>query len=307
MLQKAIKKLDKPLDSIDEKFDQISGKDDPKTPQKEAPGESLQKFETNLANAGIAIAGVQDALTLRLRQLEIASAASGSFQTAMAVATATGETWSGKYAALDAAIESQMQARNDLIPNVVAFYKGVKEDVDAFLKMLQDIDFENILDELIDLEAIGELFAFLEKPLEIAGALIAPILPLLNAVDALVGLIINPIIDYVMETLSLDSLLDGATFTLDNLIPTIGVLEAFENLFQPIQDFLLEYIIDALGTLEYLDLVEGAFFGNVAGEADRGPTGWGNDVANILMATMVTTFSTHLATATSSWARAATM
>ncbi len=281
-LQLALKKIKKPIDKIDEKFDEINGKDDTSTPQQEAPGEALQKVEANLATTALVIAGVQDSLTLKLRQIEIASEAIGNFKGALAVATSSGETWSGKYTALDAAVEAQLAARNDLIPNVAAFFTGVKGDVDAFLKLLQDIDFESILGELVDLEEIGKLFDFLEKPLEIAGSLIEPIKPLLNAIDALIGLIINPVIDFVLETLSLDTVLDGATDAINALIPSIGLLEAFENLFQPFQDFLLEYITDALGTLEYLDLVESAFFGGVAGQGDKGPTSWGNDVANVL-------------------------
>ncbi|WP_417725998.1 calcium-binding protein [Roseovarius sp.] len=281
-LKRVLDRIEPTVDKIDDKFDEISGKDDSSTPETEGDGQFVENLETGLSGAKLTLSIVSDALTLRVRQLEIASEATGNFKEAISVATRGAEVWSGTYTALNSAIEAQMAARNALIEGVETLYTNVKAEVDAFLAVLVDIDFEQILGDLVDLDEIGKIFDFLKAPLSAAESLLAPIQPLLNAIDALIGLIVNPIIDFVIETLNLDSILEATEAAIDALIPSIDLLDAFEQLIQPLQDFLLEYIVDGLGTIPLLDTVESAFFGNVVGEADQGPTGWGNDVANLL-------------------------
>ncbi|WP_422000970.1 calcium-binding protein [Roseovarius mucosus] len=281
-LKTVLNRIEPVVDRIDDKFDEISGKDNTATPETEADGQFVETIETGLTGAAVTFSIVADLLTLRVRQLEIASAATGNFSDALDAATRGSEGWSGNFTALNAAVEAQMAARNDLIQGVQTLYTNVKAEVDAFLAVLVDIDFESILGELVDLEEIGKVFDFLKAPLSAAETLLAPIQPLLNAVDFLVGLIVNPIIDFVIETLNLDSILEATEAAIDALIPSINLLDAFEQLIQPLQDFLLEYIVDGLGTIPLLDTVEDAFFGGVVGNADQGPTGWGNDVANLL-------------------------
>nr|WP_296430627.1 calcium-binding protein [Roseovarius sp. BRH_c41] len=282
-LQRVLDRIEPPVDKIDDKFDEISGKDDTSTPATEGDGQFVENVETGLTAAGLTLAVVSDSLTLRIRQLEIASEATGSFRQAIDVATRSAEVWSGTYTALNSAIEAQMAARNAVIVGVESLYTNVKAEVDAFLAVLEDIDFGQILGGLVDLEEIGKIFDFLKTPLSAAESLLAPIQPLLNAVDFLIGLIVNPVIDFVIETLNLDNILEATEAAIDALIPSINLLDAFEQLIQPLQDFLLEYIVDALGTIPLLDTVESAFFGGVVGEADLGPTGWGNDVGNVLV------------------------
>ena len=282
LIKQVVDRLKPPVKKVDEKFDQISGKDDTSTPEREEEGGFVNNLESSLGAAAIVIGGVQDTLTLRERQLEIASEASGNFRTALSVATRDGEAWSGTYAALADDIESQLGARRAAIAEVEALYGQVSAELDNFLGVLQDIDFDNILGELVDMTELVKTFEFLEKPLQIAQTVIDPIQPLLNAIDALVSAIINPVIDYVMETLGLGEIIDEAEAVIAQLTPSLDLLDAFERLIQPLQDFLLEYAVDALGTIPLLDLIESAFFGDVVGEADQGPTGWGNDVANLL-------------------------
>ncbi|SNS75353.1 calcium-binding protein [Tropicimonas sediminicola] len=282
-IQQVLKKVKKPVEKVEEKFDDISSKDDKATPTKENNNEFIDKVQANIDKAALANATVQDALTLKVRQMEIASEATGNFQEALAVAMRSGETWSGRYDTLNTAIESQLGNRNDKFARVEALYEDVKAELDDFLEVMRDIDFDKILGELVDLDEIAKIFDFLEKPLEIAGNVLKPILPLLDAVDKLVGLIVDPVIDYVMETLGLGDLLDATEEAVAALIPSLNLLDAFETLMQPLSDFLLEYIIDALGTVPFLDLLEQAIFKDgVVGDAEKGPTGWGNDVANTL-------------------------
>ncbi len=282
VLQQALKKVERSLDSVEDQFDKLNGKDDTSTRGREDDGEFLTNVETNITRASLAVAALRDTVTLRQRQLEIASEATGNFKTALAVATAVGEPWSGRYDPLNAAIEAQLAARNDLLEPLEALYADVKERVDDFIEVLETIDFEKIFGEFIDLDAIADLFDFLEKPLEIAQSVIEPILPLLNAVGALIGLIVDPVIDFVTETLGIGDLIDAATDKIEELLPSINLLEALDGLLQSVQDFLLEYIVDWLGQVDFLDAIEESFFGDVVGEAGDGPTGWGNDVANRL-------------------------
>ena len=76
-LKEVLDNIRPPADKIDDKFDEISGKDDTSTPEEEEDGGFVENLETSLSAAGLAIDGVTDTLTLRLRQLEIASAATG--------------------------------------------------------------------------------------------------------------------------------------------------------------------------------------------------------------------------------------
>ena len=73
---------------------------------------------------------MQDTLSLRARQLEIASEASGNFQTAIAAALRANEGWSGNYGGLNIAIEAQLAPRNALAAGLEAFYDGIKADLD---------------------------------------------------------------------------------------------------------------------------------------------------------------------------------
>lgn len=281
-LEKVLDKAEKPVDKVDEKLDQLTGKDDTSTPGKEADGEFLAKLETNLGKVGVALNGVSDTLTITDFNLSNASKAMAGFKPALQAALRPGEAWSGTYAALNNSIESQLGARNALYSDLKTFYDSVKIDVDAFLKVMIDIDFGEIFDSFVDLDAITAIFDFLEKPLDIAAGLIAPIQPLLNAIDSLVGLIINPIIDYVTDTLGVDALIDSVASKITGLLPAIDLLDGFFNLAQKLQDFLEGYALDTLGTMKFLGDVEDVFFGGLVGKPESGPTGWGTDIPGIL-------------------------
>ena len=255
ILKKVLTKVEKPVDKIDEKFDKPSGKDDASTPAKEDDGEFLENLETNLERVDLAIAGVVDSLTLKKRQLEIASEATFNFKGALATATATGEVWSGRYTALDLAVEAQMAARNALHADVEALYNSVTNSVNSFFQAMLDVDFDNIFDGIVKLDDIGAIFRFLEKPLDVAVAIINPIKPLLNAVDFFIGLIIDPIIDFVLDTLGIDDLINNVAKEINKLLPSIDILYALLDLSQQIQDFLLEYAVTALCTLNLLDQI----------------------------------------------------
>lgn len=283
ILQQSLKNTKKLVEKIDEKFEKISKKDDKSTPGQDSDNEFVERLESNLSKAGLAVAQVQDSLTIQQRRMDIASETMAKYKVALAVATRADEAWSGRFDELEEAIAEQLGARNDRFAEVEALYASVKERVDSLLKVLNDIDFEQMYGEFVDLDTIGKTLEFLKKPLDATGTLIEPIVPLLNAVDALVGLIIDPVIDYVINTLNVDDILDTADEAIARLIPSLDLLDAFEKLIQPLQDLLLEYVVNALGSNEYADTVEQVFFGDVVGDAGRGPTGWGNDVFNLLL------------------------
>ena len=281
-LKRVLDKLNPPVKKLDDKLEQISNKDDVTTPVKEKDNEFLNKIIDNLGDAGLALNVARDAMTSQIWRLENTSEAMSQFRTVLPVALRAGEDWSGRYDPLNQAIEAQLASRNVLAADVQEFFSGVKPQIDAFLEALVVIDFEKIEAELTDFQNIKAIFDFLAKPLEAAESLIAPIADLLNAVSSLVSLVIDPIIDYVIETLQLDRLLDSVQEKLDALLPSIDLLDKFFDLMQDLQDFLLEYLDDFMDSIEYLDLVENSFFGNVVGEADQGPTGWDYDLINIL-------------------------
>ncbi|THH35166.1 calcium-binding protein [Aliishimia ponticola] len=282
VLKKVFKDVEKPVEKIDEKFDELSSKDDTSTPGQDDDNAFLEKLETNIGNAQLVLGGLRDTLNLRVRQLEIASEASGNYQTALAVALRSGEGWSGNYDNLSNEIDAQLATRNALSAGLQSFYAGIEADMKDLNAVMTAIDFDKIYDGIVDMTAIDKIMAFLEKPLDIAAALIEPIQPLLNAVDFFVSLIIDPIIDFVTETLGIDALMDKVSDQITALLPAVDFLDKLVTKAQELQDLIFEYTVNALGAIPFMDQVEGALFGGVVGEADMGPTGWGNDVPNLL-------------------------
>lgn len=282
VLGRALDKLAKPVEKIDKKLDQIDGKDDTKTPGKESDGAFVKKINEGLKDTSVAINAVRDAETLTIWRLETASDAMAQFETAMRVALRSGEQWSGKYDALNSAIEAQLGARNVVADNIADFFSGVKPKVDRFLEILNVIDFEEIENAVIDMADINKLFEFLEKPLALAQTALEPVLELLNAISSAISLIVDPIIDYVVETLGLDDLFEAVEEQINKLLPALDLFDAFFDLMQDLQDAIVEYLDDFMDSIEYLDLIESTLFGNVVGEADQGPTGWDYDFINLL-------------------------
>lgn len=282
-LQRVLDRVEKPVKEVDKKMDAISEKEDTSDLSPSGNKKLYENVEKGLEDASVVVKAARDAITLQTRQVEIAVEALNNFKVALAVATVTDNVaWKGEFTALNTAVEKQFQARNELIEGLKAVFDDMMAEIDDFVAIFEDIDFEKILGQFIDMEAIYKALEVLKKPLDAAAVLIDPIMPLLNAVDALVGLIVDPVIDFIMETLKLDDVLDKAQALFDALIPSFDLLEKMEALLQPLKDFLLEYAIDALGAIPFLDVAENAFFGDVVGSPDKGPTGWGNDVANVL-------------------------
>ena len=295
ILKKVINKAEKPVEKVNEKLDTLSNKDDKKTPEKEEKSAFLDKLETNLGRADVALGVTLDTLTITDFNLTRAGQATANFETALKAALKSGVAWIdtstgvNPYTALNNMVEAELGARNPFYADLDAFYtgvegvyKGVKQEVDEFLSIFRRIDFDEIYDQIVNMDAINAVFEFLEKPLDIAAGLIEPIKPLLNAIDFIVGLIVDPIINFVTENLGIDKLLDKVSDQIEKLLPSIDLLDKFIELAQTLQNYLSDFLNDWLGQQEWLGDVEDLFFGGNVNKPESGATVWGSLFPEVL-------------------------
>ena len=280
VIKGVVEKVGETNDKLKDQVEKLDRTDDTSTPGREDNGGLIDRIETNLNRASNSLDVVSDSATLKLRQLQIAEQATTNFRPAIEAATQSNEVWTGTYANLAAAVERQLGDRLPEIDTAQTDFSAVNQSLDDFLSVFDSIDFPSIEGGLLDLSVLEDALSVLQGPLEAADSLITPIKPLFDAVDAIASAVVDPVIDYVIDTLQLDGVIERANEEIENLLPPLELLDALVTLVQDLQDFLIEFANNTLGALSVLDQIELATFDNIVGEANQGPTGWADALAN---------------------------
>ncbi len=187
---------------------------------------------------------------------------------------------------LDADIDAQISARNVATAGLNAQYNAIITKIDDLFSLISDASVPNIEVDARDLEIIGDVLAFIKKPLEIAAALIKPIEPLLDAVGFIVGLIVDPILDFILEKVGLNDLFDRIGDQITALLPDTDFIDPLIAAGQDLLNDLREFRDNAFGILGvdgFISDVNAAFgFDANVGDASLGPTGIGSLLSETL-------------------------
>ncbi|MEO0760209.1 MAG: hypothetical protein AAFZ09_00065, partial [Pseudomonadota bacterium] len=106
----------------------------------------------------------------------------------------------------------------------------IEDRLDDFVKLIERADFTPVIEVGNDVTRIKELICILEAPLDIAYAALKPIEGLLNAADAVLAVTVQPVLDFVLDKLGLEALMNSINDLILSLLPDVDPLIDLENL-----------------------------------------------------------------------------
>ena len=143
---------------------------------------------------------------------------------------------------LSVATDATVAPINDAMDEINAFYDAIEAEVDGFKALFR----ADLIDPILDVEAsFGSINAdldFIASPLRSAYSALKPIEGLLDAVGLLYALTVEPVIDFLLDTLGIRDLLERVADEIDNALPDLNVLDPYlanlEAAFAELDDFL---------------------------------------------------------------------
>ena len=294
LLTKGVKKAKQTIDKANEKLDEVEEKKDKTPDDGEEDKTLLDKVSETLGIATITNNLVRDGLTLNIQQLETASEATDNFKTAIAVAMERGGVaWQGKYNNLNAEIEAQLALRNAETVETNRETGAVSEKFNELKAIFAAIDFPSINDGIVAIQEFASYFAAMAKPLDVAAALLKPIQPLFDAADLIISIFVDPVVDFVLENLGMQRLVDFANELVDTLtLDFDGMFDALSDLLQDYKDFVLDLAETGLGMIPSWTKLKRRILAMLWATRMRAPRAGAPPLARPLRATRAMTFWT---------------
>ncbi|WMS42780.1 LamG-like jellyroll fold domain-containing protein [Acuticoccus sp. MNP-M23] len=112
-----------------------------------------------------------------------------------------------------------------LVAEVNGAYDAAKAQVNDFLEPLPEGDFNFIIEVEQTFGKVTEALAFLRGPLQAVYSVIKPIEPLLGAVDLIASVTVDPVIDFVLDTLRIDEVINAVA---DKITEPLDEIKDFE-------------------------------------------------------------------------------
>ncbi len=141
---------------------------------------------------------------------------------------------------------------NDAISAVNALFAEVKEKTQVLDTSVPSATFLPILSVRIAFDGISSSLSFLRGPLNAVSKVLKPVEGILDAVGFIFDITVGPIIDYIMDTLGINRVIDSVSDKINRLLPDPDI---FDTILEDIDTAFLE--IDPLGQLEdYLGVTE---------------------------------------------------
>jgi len=258
-------------------------------------GSRLSDLENAINLADVDILLKIAAVNERIDYLDGVTETTNLFIEALDVATASGASYASDFTNLrdniDAFVQPANTAMGTLNGAAGAFQTVFNSLTDLFdIFELAEIDLSIAVN--LNFSSLEDLMALLEAPLLLAQQAIAPVEPFLDAVGAAIDLIIDPVAEYLTETLNLDTLLDELGQRISDILPDFSPLEAFE---EQVDALLAELAAFANATIaEVDDFVAGVDtaiqnMGDalstvpVWGDIALGPVGIGNGLSEVMI------------------------
>ncbi len=230
-----------------------------------------------------------------LDYLDGVSDTTNKFIDAIAVATEPGTSWAADFAPLRDALDAHVAPANVAMMAVNDTYTTVVGSLTDLLDIFELADIDLSIDVNLDFGVLDKVMAILEEPLRIAASAIEPIEPYLDAVGAAIDAIVTPVVNFLVDTLELDTFLDAISDRIEALLPDLSVLENFEAQVNALIAQLNDFAANAFAEVDaFVDKVDLAFeyLGDAAaqvgdtpvwGDVALGPVGIGNGLNEIMV------------------------
>ncbi len=229
------------------------------------------------------------AVDTQIEYLEGVGDSTDLFISALDVATQSGASYASDFTNLRDRLDTFVQPANTAMEALDGTFDAFQTVYDSLVELfdifeLAEIDLSIAVN--LDFGSLDDLMAILDVPLQLAQQAIAPVEPFLDAVGAAVDLIINPVIEYLTETLSLDTLLDDIADRIEAILPDFTPLTQFQAQVTALLNELSAFASDTIAQVDaFTDSVTGAieYMGDalatqpVWGSIAWGPTGIGSD------------------------------
>jgi Ca2+-binding RTX toxin-like protein len=192
----------------------------------------------------------------------------------------------GPAASLSATAEALVAAPNAAVGALNDVYGAVRSSARALDNAVPDASFRPVLDVRIQFDKIASSLAFLQGPLNVVSSVLKPIEPLLDAVGFVFNITVGPVINYLLDSLGIQRLIDSAASKIAGLLPHADV---FDHI---LSDFDLAFaqlgplgdVADYLGVDDWVHDLAQDLLGTV-GDPGTGPIGLGDDHDNTLLGT----------------------
>lgn len=134
---------------------------------------------------------------------------------------------------------------NAAISAINNLFAEVKQKTQAIDDAVPSATFLPVLSVRLAFDGISSSLNFLRGPLNEISKVLKPVEGLLDAVGFVFDVTVGPIIDYIMETLGINRIIDSVSERINKLLPNPGI---FDNVLQDFDTAFLE--IDPLGQVE---------------------------------------------------------
>ncbi|MEZ5634469.1 hypothetical protein [Nitrosomonas sp.] len=175
---------------------------------------------------------------------------------------------------------------NDVIGAINTLFAEVKEKTQILDNAVPSATFLPVLSVRIAFDGISSSLSFLRGPLNAVSKVLKPVEGILDAVGFVFNVTVGPIIDYIMETLGINRVINSVSDKINKLLPNPGI---FDNILEDFDTAFLE--IDPLGQLEdylgvssWLDELNQKVVDPV-GDTQTGPIGIGTPLNDPLTGT----------------------
>ncbi|SER31878.1 Ca2+-binding protein, RTX toxin-related [Nitrosomonas sp. Nm51] len=175
---------------------------------------------------------------------------------------------------------------NDAITAINTLFAEVKEKTQILDNAVPSATFLPVLSVRIAFDGISSSLSFLRGPLNAVSKVLKPIEGILDAVGFIFKITVEPIIDYILDTLGINRIINSVSDKINKLLPNPGI---FDNILEDFDTAFLE--IDPLGQLEdylgvssWLDELNQKVVDPV-GDTQTGPIGIGTPLNDPLTGT----------------------
>lgn len=175
---------------------------------------------------------------------------------------------------------------NDAVAAINTLFAEVKEKTQILDNAVPSATFLPVLSVRIAFDGISSSLSFLRGPLNAVSKVLKPVEGILDAVGFIFKVTVEPIIDYILETLGINRVINSVSEKINKLLPDPGIfdniLEDFDTAFLEIDP--LGQLDDYLGVSNWLDELNQKVAEPV-GDAQTGPIGIGTPLNDPLTGT----------------------
>ena len=261
-----LKNVENVIDRIDDKIESVADRI-----ENSNITTTLRDIDTNLGKFDEALASVEGQISEQKASFGTVAEIAGKLATfSTAAIEATGD--------VVAVPLSVIQEINDVFDDMDSSdTDSVKELLLSFDSDVPSGDFNAFLDLESELGQIFDRLDAIRGPLDVVYSVIKPIEPLLSAVDFVASITVDPVIDFVLNTLGADKIINAASSRITALLPDTGVLDKLDG--------ALDFVEVAIDNFDLTNI--SSFDFDKDGEDDPDPFNLGDFIFNQLQSRLM--------------------